>query len=89
MSAGYRAVQGAATVGLSFAAWNAASRIAVERRRMSAPCADVLEHYERCMKAHEGQAPLPYEDEFCLAEGEAYRLCRTSNGAVRSDAAVE
>jgi hypothetical protein len=89
MDVGYIAVQGCAAIGLSFAAWNAASRIAAERRRMSAPCATVLDLYERCMQAHEGQAPLPYEDEFCLAEGEAYRLCRTSNGAIRSGAAAE
>lgn len=84
---GFRAVQVAACIGLGFATWNGGTRLAAERQRMAAPCVDVLDAYTHCMDAHAGQAPEPYEDEFCLAEGESYRLCRT--GEVPSGANEE
>ena len=42
------------------------------------PCFESLNAYVSCVEKHQGQAPDPYETEWCLAEQAAYRACRNS-----------
>ena len=46
------------------------------QRERKDPCFESLNAYVSCVERHQGQAPDPYETEWCLEEQAAYLACR-------------